>query len=220
MILSKLYIKKIIDNVTPPIILDKYRSRKQKIFSETGILFSRDDKLFKDIVTKAKIYGEYGVGDSTVWVINNSAAVVLSVDSDKQWIEKVKSRCTDLSRLDHVTVDLGKITNWGRPQDYSKRENFQKYTNSIWEREKKPDVVLVDGRFRVCCFLTSLLYAEEGTFIIFDDYKERPHYHIVEEFIKPHSHFGRQCIFVVPKKTKIEIDNINDCISKFRYVMD
>ena len=32
------------------------------------------------------------------------------------------------------------------------------------------DCVLVDGRFRVCCFLTSLKNAEQGTRIIFDDY--------------------------------------------------
>jgi hypothetical protein len=80
------------------------------------------------------------------------------------------------------------------------RHNFVRYTESLWVREEKPDVVLIDGRFRVCGFLTSLMYANAGTIIIFDDYVCRPHYHIVEEFLEPDHFCGRQCIFKVPNK--------------------
>lgn len=41
---------------------------------------------------------------------------------------------------------------------------------------------MIDGRFRVACFLYSLLCAETGTVILFDDYSLRFRYHLVEDF--------------------------------------
>ena len=54
----------------------------------------------------------------------------------------------------------------GTPEGYKYRHNFKKYLNGIWEKSFKPDLVLVDGRFRVACFLTSLLKADKGSIII------------------------------------------------------
>jgi hypothetical protein len=50
----------------------------------------------------------------------------------------------------------------------------------------------------VCCFFTSLLQATPGTIVVFDDYINRPHYHIVEELLVPFEWCGRQAIFSVP----------------------
>ena len=68
--------------------------------------------------------------------------------------------------------DLGKLKTWGTPQGYEYRHNFKKYLNAIWEKSFKPDLVLVDGRFRVACFLTSLLNADELRKIIMDSLNE------------------------------------------------
>lgn len=46
-------------------------------------------------------------------------------------------------------------------------------------------MVLVVGRFRVACFVYSLLCAQTRTIILFDDYANREHYHAVEEFSRP-----------------------------------
>ena len=43
----------------------------------------------------------------------------------------------------------------GRPDDYSMRDNFIEYANDIWSHKLKPNVVLIDGRLRVFCFLVS-----------------------------------------------------------------
>ena len=83
-----------------------------------------------------------------------------------------------------------------------------------------PDTVLIDGRFRVCCFLTSLKYANENTKIIFDDYNNRPYYHVVEKFIKKEQTCGRQTLFIVKNKNKINFDLLNIEINNFHYVMD
>jgi hypothetical protein len=108
----------------------------------------------------------------------------------------------------------------GRPLGYTRLENFNDYTDWIWMNDKKPNLVLVDGRFRVCCFLTSLIFAEKGTKIFFDDYTNRPHYHFVEKFIKPSETCGRQALFIVPKRGVLDIRGIKEAIVKFRFVFD
>ena len=62
------------------------------------------------------------------------------------------------------------------------------------------DVILIDGRFRVACFLYCLLKSKEGSFIFFDDYINRSYYHVVEDIIPAFDLCGRQAVFQVPKK--------------------
>ena len=67
------------------------------------------------------------------------------------------------------------------------------------EREGvSPDLVLIDGRFRVASFLVSALLAQEGCTILFDDYFDRPNYHVVEKYLKPVRKAGRMAEFSVP----------------------
>jgi hypothetical protein len=39
----------------------------------------------------------------------------------------------------------------------------------------KPDLVLINSRFRLACFMHSLLAADPGTPLLFDDYTNRHH---------------------------------------------
>jgi hypothetical protein len=80
--------------------------------------------------------------------------------------------------------------------------------------------VVIDGRFRVCCFLTSLKFADEGPHIILDDYMRRPEYHIVEKYLERVEHCGRQCLTIVPSPQEIDFDSLENDINHFRYVMD
>tara|TARA_Y100000589_G_scaffold321244_1_gene352323 strand:+ start:1633 stop:2271 length:639 start_codon:yes stop_codon:yes gene_type:complete len=211
-------LKKIIKSFTPPIISYLYL----KFFSnKTNSLFDGDDFLFKKSIEGIKIYGEYGCGLSSKWILNNTSSNVISVDSSKEWVKKVKKENkNNLSRLIINHIDLGEVGSWGRPISYEKSCNFSEYTDYIWKQPEKPKLVLVDGRFRVCCFLTSLKFADAGTKIIFDDYVNRPHYHFIEKYVSRINEFGRQCLFVVPSKSKIDVDSLNKDIEAFRFVMD
>ena len=189
--------------------------------SEFDILFDGDESLFKKFLFLSKIYGEYGCGSSTTQVLSNCFAIVYSVDTSIKWVEDISLKNIKYkNKLNLKHVDLGDVGEWGRPINYSKRDKFINYTNWIWEQRKKPDTVLIDGRFRVCCFLTSLMLADEGTKIIFDDYINRPSYHIIENYVKREEIFGRQCLFLVPKKDKLDIEKLKIDIKNFRYVMD
>ena len=117
-------------------------------------------------------------------------------------------------------IDLGKVGSWGTPISYIKSHNFKNYTDFIWEQSVKPKLVLIDGRFRVCCFLTSLKLADAGTKIIFDDYVNRPQYHYIEKYVSRIKECGRQCLFIVPPKKEIDMDLLDKDIELFRFVMN
>ncbi len=184
-------------------------------------LFDGDDSLFKDVLKTSKIFGEYGCGLSTEWVLKNTNANILSVDSSRDWVDKISSgNAAYNKRIKLKHIDLGEVENWGRPIGYEKSYNFINYFNWIWTQDIIPDTVLIDGRFRVCCFLTSIKYGKENTKIIFDDYNNRPYYHVIEKFIKKEQTCGRQALFIVENKKNINIDLLNIEINNFRYVMD
>ena len=213
-------IKEIIKLFIPEIIL----IIKRKLFNQQTVskeLFDGYSQLFKNNLSSQSIYGEYGCGISTFYVLENFDIPVLSVDSSKYWINKIKKNNKN-NNLDINYVNIGNVKedSWGRPDDYSMRENFINYANNIWNRKQKPNVVLIDGRLRVLCFLVSLKNCDPGTKIIFDDYMKRKHYHIVEELIKPSSNDGRQCLFEVDDKKNIDMNNLDFLINKFNYILD
>ena len=170
-------------------------------FEDNNILFDGDDVMFKDEIGRTQIYGEYGCGKSTNWVLKYSNSEVISVDTSLKWVKNVsKKNKKNINRLNIHHVDLGPVTNWGYPKTSNKSDFFYHYTDWIWHQNKKPDLVLIDGRFRVCCFLTCLKFGDPGTRIIFDDYKERYHYHFVEKYLNPAKVCGRQYMFIIPSK--------------------
>ena len=60
--------------------------------------------------------------------------------------------------------------------------------------------------------------AKEGSVIIFDDYMNRPHYHVVEEVLEVYENCGRQAVFKVPKVFNKQL--AEELLKKFIYVMD
>jgi hypothetical protein len=212
------FVKKIIRIIS---YLSMFFSRKIDADVKNERLFEGADDLFKEILLKnTKVYAEYGCGDSTEWVAQRTNVKIYSVDTSREWIRKVQSCNNRLNSNNVKFIDCGSVGDWGTPVDCSKRDGLVNYTDWIWQQKLSPDTILIDGRFRVCCFLTCLKNAKQGTQIIFDDYVDRPYYHIVEEFITREDTNGRQCLFIVPKKSEINIDRINYEIEHFRYVMD
>ena len=183
-------------------------------------LFDGSDEMFKRHVTDIKTYGEYGVGLSTKWILRETDAIAHSVDTDLGWVTLVQLECDNTKRLNAQFCDVGRVQDWGWPTDYAKRNNFSTYTRAWWADGVRPDLVLVDGRFRVCCFLTSLKYAEPTTKIIFDDYFNRPQYHLVEEYLKPVEKCNRQALFIKPSDTDLDMAALDRAIDQFQFVRE
>ena len=199
--------------------LSKLFRNELKNSFEDNILFDGDDSLFKNLILEVKTYFEYGCGKSTEYMYNKSDASIFSVDTSKEWTEKTLnlSKNSNHNRLNVKWIDVGDVADWGYPVSFEKKKNFVEYANWFWDFGLKPDLVLIDGRFRILCFLTSIKFAPIGTKIIFDDYTNRPFYHVAEEFLKIKDTCGRQALFEVDEQSKELIDE--SVISEFKNIV-
>ncbi len=134
-------------------------------------------------------YLEFGTGGSTVLAARLVRHSVIAVDSSREWLDRVAAACpaerSAKLLLNHV--DIGPVGNWGVPQDEATRPRWPSYHNAIWANAEaeQADLVLVDGRFRVACFVQALLRTAPGTLVLLHDYPERPGYHVVEQLARP-----------------------------------
>ena len=166
-------------------------------------------KFFDEQLLKSTYLIEYGCGGSTVHACNiGSIKAIYSVDTSKVWLDKVQESVKNLDT--HVTldwIDVGILGPWGYPSTSDRYKDFWRYSVTPWEKAERnnhcPDLVLIDGRFRVSCFLYSLLAAKEGTTILFDDYYDRPPYFVVEKFCPLEARVGRAAVFKVIKDFNI-----------------
>lgn len=210
-------IVRVLSTILLPFAPKYYRHIRRRSQGRANTLFDGDDRMFKRVVLRARVYGEYGVGASTDWVYENTNARIVAVDTSIEWARSVL-RGKDPLRISIEFADCGPLGDWGRPLTYEFRDKFASYTEKIWTGGSKPDTVLIDGRFRVCCFLTSLLRADPGTKLIFDDYNDRIHYHVVEEVLKPVEKCGRQALFELSADFDREL--AETLARDFRMVMD
>ncbi|SFI17827.1 Glycosyl transferase family 2 [Collimonas sp. OK307] len=149
-------------------------------------------------------YLEYGGGGSTVLAASLGVTEIHSVGSDKRFLEAIQKRVIDSQPVAKVIthyVDIGPTKELGLPVDASCAGQWPRYCSGAWDtltsQGLSPDLIFVNGRFRVACFLTALLLAKRGTIILFNDYVDRPHYHVVEKYILPHKTAGRIAEFIV-----------------------
>lgn len=153
----------------------------------------------------ARVYLEYGSGGSTVLAAQLGVKEIHTVESDRSFLEAVRQRvaqCRPDAQVSAHFVNIGPTREWGIPTDSSSAAKWPLYCHAPWPSLQaagiSPDVILIDGRFRVASFLASCLFAKAGTVILFDDYYYRPQYSVVEELLKPASRSERMAEFIVP----------------------
>jgi len=120
---------------------------------------------------------------------------LVSVDSDASFLADVRKKLSQadrraMSKLIHVNIGL--TVDWGMPvfRKPTRRRvrRWEEYAKAPWRYFRtigqQPDLILVDGRFRVACVLESLLSLSplSETKILLDDYVGRPEYSVVEQF--------------------------------------
>jgi hypothetical protein len=153
----------------------------------------------------ASVYLEYGSGNSTYMALRDFPKLerVFSVESGREFCVSLAEKISQKeSRLSLMWVNVGETKDFGYPADESNKSNYSTYSTAIWDlmasEFKNPDLVLVDGRFRAACFVTTALRALPGTELIFDDYVDRDYYHEVERLIPREGVIGRAAIFTIP----------------------
>ncbi|MDO5657524.1 MAG: hypothetical protein Q4G36_04300 [Paracoccus sp. (in: a-proteobacteria)] len=160
----------------------------------------------RSVYEEADVILEYGSGGSTQMAAQMPQKFIMSSESDKEWARSLRHKLSLAkvqSRVIVHHVDIGETGPWGRPQSSLAWRKFFRYPNDIWDQVwfRHPDVILIDGRFRVACLVTSMLRIERPTLVLFDDYGVRPLYHEIEDLIRPRRMIGRMAEFMIePKK--------------------
>lgn len=168
----------------------------------TSTMPEAETALLIDEYKTAKVILEYGSGASTKIASKMLNKRIFSVESDKAWtlaLRKEISKSMPSSKVYVHHVDIGNTGQWGRPTDASMWRNYHQYPNSIWDKSffRQPNVVLIDGRFRTACLMTTLLRTTRPVTVLFDDYVDRPKYRAVERIICPNSIHGRMARFEI-----------------------
>ncbi|MEM9710357.1 MAG: hypothetical protein AAF871_16395 [Pseudomonadota bacterium] len=152
---------------------------------------------------RARTVLEYGSGGSTLVGAGIRGLKLFSVELDLEWarsITKEVAAVTATGASVHVHhADIGPTEKWGHPvrRRLAHGLRYWRYARSVWRRPdfEHPDLVLIDGRFRIACFLAVLTRIKRPTRVLFDDYEERAVYHWVERFAKPVEFCGRMAVF-------------------------
>lgn len=180
----------------PTLNNDIFKSQDLRITSFLPMWASKKEiNLFLQYTLTSKNYLEFGCGGSTFLMIYATLANVISIESDKKFINHLlkndlllrASKNNGLNSLRLFHIDIGKVKEWGVPADEYKKENYPLYSQHIFkvlsQKEiENIDTIFIDGRFRVACTLCAILYCKSDVLIIIHDFWEREYYHIVLEF--------------------------------------
>ena len=149
---------------------------------------------------QSRLVLEYGAGGSTFFCAANEIPI-FSVESDEKYagrlIEDLRSFCWEEKSWKVVYVDIGETKAHGHPVDDSRIGSFPEYALRPWREGVAPDLVLIDGRFRVACLIATLAFTEKPVKVIFDDYVDRSYYHVAEDLITPMKIIDRAAYFEI-----------------------
>jgi hypothetical protein len=155
------------------------------------------------------VFLEYGTGGSTILALEaNENNIVFGCETDPRWLAQLSMEVAlrGLSgRFFPVYQDIGLTKEWGHPcferQPYDNRRGINMIKAPLYpwhvmeDRDISPDVILVDGRFRVASFVASYFSVAKPATLVFDDYVDRPQYHIVESLVDPVDIVDRAAVF-------------------------
>lgn len=159
-------------------------------------------ELLRQHYEDADVILEYGSGGSTVMASEMEGKHITSVESDKAWWKMMMewfetNPASKGSTVDMLYADIGPTREWGHSKDERSWKQFAQYPLAVWEMDelRAPDVVLVDGRFRVGCALATAYNIKQSTVLLFDDYTPRKWMHATENFLGQPEITGRMATF-------------------------
>jgi hypothetical protein len=199
-----------------------YRQRFSKPrIPDTPAFDPEGDRYFAARMPTARIYLEYGSGGSTI-VAAKSRVRFKTVDSDPFFLRAVENKITGefgSPNGEFIYCNIGMTELWGIPifkrLSAGRCNRWKRYPLAPWlnhDASFLPDLVLIDGRFRVACALTTIKHlTNKASFeILVDDYGDRPEYREIEKYAELSSMHGRMAVFKA--KPAVNLDEIDRAI--------
>jgi protein O-GlcNAc transferase len=168
----------------------------------------KDKDLFYKYLNNSKIYFEYGSGGSTYQAsIRDNIIKIYSVESDKEWLNTLEQKITSKNVIYMFNEMNVQPNTWGHPGPNSTQLQRINYSNQIREltldEQKSIDLILIDGRFRVACCLKCFDIINNDCLIVFDDFLDRPKYHVVLNYYDIVENTTDNSMVILQKKKSI-----------------
>ena len=165
---------------------------------------SAEVELLEELVNSDCIYLEFGCGGSTAIAARQKVKKLYSIETDAEWISKCQSHSEianmiSLGRAKIIHIDIGRLRRWGKPATKDRQFIWVAYSAGVWqELTELPNLILVDGRWRVACALQALWRCGDNARILVHDWNQRERYHELLEFADIDKHVG-SLVSLVPK---------------------
>jgi hypothetical protein len=143
-------------------------------------------------------YLEFGMGGSTLLAIRSGIQTIVAVDSDPGWVDRIRCHPEIAPRVasDDAAVlhaDIGPVGRFGSPASPHHAARWPNYVRVPWieweSRQAFPELVLVDGRFRVASCLSVVVArslmgqaSADPLVLLHDVVPSRPQYQTVFEY--------------------------------------
>ena len=196
----------------------------QADFQEPQLTFPAEvAEYVRGIYADASVILEYGSGGSTLLAGRMPGKTVFTVENDLNWAKGMQRwiEQADLPSPPRIhSIDIGPTGAWARPKNAKAWKRFHQYPLQVWDEPffEAPDVILIDGRFRIACFVTAFLRVRKPTIVLFDDYLDRPHYHVVERLLKPSATIGRMARFDLQPLAEVPRDELTWLVASYNEV--
>lgn len=177
--------------------------------------------LFESLLQRTSAYLEFGAGGSTCLAATIVKGSIISVDSAAAWLDKVRDACranpASLIEPKLVLADIGPTGNWGYPLNESSRDKWPVYHSRIWDfpESSQGDLYLVDGRFRVACFMQILLHCRPEAVIAVHDFAGRPYYQPIREMAEEIA--VAETLAVLRPKPNLDKRRVRDVLAMHAY---
>ena len=179
--------------------------------------------LFKKYLRNIEVYFEYGCGISTYLASNvDNIKTIYIVESDKEWINCIKQNIKK-NNIVYIYNEMDTIPKtWGHPgknaTDIQKINYSSHMKNLSREAQTAIDLVFIDGRFRVACCLKSFDIIKDECLIVFDDFLNRPQYHIILNYFDMVEKCSNNRTVMIKKKKGVCVPH--ELIKKYELIAD
>lgn len=178
------------------------------------------NKAVFEFLLHTKVLLQYGCSSVTALACElGNVQKVVSVEAEKAKSDQIYQSIISKEKLHMVHANVGDLS---QPTYDAKFKSYHTYMVYPWALVDKymltPDTILIDGQFKVASFLYSLICAEEGTDILFNDFYKNPQFEIVRNFCAVESKYGDMAHFIVKKDYLMS--DITAHIAKYSVIAD
>lgn len=154
-------------------------------------------------LAQSEIVLVYGC-DIAPMVCNNAfVKKVYGVDARKPVCDTVYDAINDNEKFRLMYANIGELNQHNQPINADQFKQYHQYMVFPWALADKydalPNLIIIDGHFKVASFLYSLICAPEGSRIIFNDYFDHPEYEMIRNYCPLESRQGAAAEFIVKK---------------------